>query len=96
MLSEIEYGLRASALVLRNRRATAVSANCPIVSQLILFLAARLVGGSFVFWFRDIFALALAGDRFKRERRSYKLAAHGIGTIERFLLRHGDRVLCIS
>ncbi len=96
VLSEIEYGLRASALVLRNRRATVVSANCPIVSQLILFLAARLVGGSFVFWLQDIFALALTSDRFERERRSYKLAARGIGTIERFLLRHSDRVLCIS
>lgn len=96
ILSEIEYGLRASALVLRNRRATVVSANCPIVSQLILFLAARLVRGSFVFWLQDIFGLALNSDRFERERRSYKLAARGIGAIERFLLRHSNRVLCIS
>lgn len=96
ILSEIEYGLRASALVLRNRRATVVSANCPIVSQLILFLAARLVRGSFVFWLQDIFGLALKSDRFERERRSYKLAARGIGAIERFLLRHSNRVLCIS
>jgi colanic acid biosynthesis glycosyl transferase WcaI len=96
ILSEIEYGLRASALVLRNRRATVVSANCPIVSQLILFLACRLVGASFVFWLQDIFGLALDSDRFERERRSYKLAARGIGAIERFLLRHSNRVLCIS
>ncbi len=96
ILSEIEYGLRASALVLRNRRATVVSANCPIVSQLFLFLASRLVGGSFVFWLQDIFGLALNSDRFERERRSYRLAARGIGAIERFLLRHSSRVLCIS
>ncbi len=96
ILSEIEYGLRASALVLRNRRATVVSANCPIISQLILFLAARLVRGSFVFWLQDIFGLALKSDRFEKERRSYKLAARGIGAIERFLLRHSNRVLCIS
>jgi colanic acid biosynthesis glycosyl transferase WcaI len=96
ILSEIEYGLRAAALVLRNRRATVVSANCPIVSQLILFLATRLVGGSFVFWLQDIFGLALNSDRFERERRSYKLAARGIGAIERFLLRHSNRVVCIS
>jgi colanic acid biosynthesis glycosyl transferase WcaI len=97
MRAELDYGRRLSAAVKRVRPNVVLTANGPLLSQLVLARAARSVGAAFAFWVQDLYAPA--AQQMLNERLPSPVARLGAAPfawLERRLLRRSDAVVTIG
>lgn len=89
--SELRLGLAAGRLILRRRPTGVVATNMPVLSALVMWSAAAVVGARRVLWFQDAqagLAAAVRGPRHPVTRVARVL--------ERQALRRADRVIAVS
>ncbi len=90
--SEIVYGIRTAALVWRARPDSVLTSNVPLLSLLLIAMAARLRGSRWVLWLQDI----QTGLAVQSLSGSARIATSALGSLERFLIRQADAVVVID
>jgi putative colanic acid biosynthesis glycosyltransferase WcaI len=90
--SEIVYGLRTAALLWRARPDSVLASNVPLLSLLLIAIAARLRGARWVLWLQDI----QTGLATQSLSGSARVATSALGSLERLLIRQADAVVVID
>jgi colanic acid biosynthesis glycosyl transferase WcaI len=92
---EWSYGRTLSRRIAVARPDVVISANTPLVSQMLALRASRRVGSSFVYWLQDL--ISVAGRRLVGERVPFGDAlAFPLTILERRMLAASDSVIAIS
>lgn len=90
--SEVVYGVRSARLVLRSRPNGVLTSNVPLISLLLIALAARARRSRWVMWLQDV-QTGLAMQSLSGVGRA---ASWVLGALERWLIRSADQVVVIS
>lgn len=94
LVDEIRYGIGSSRLVRRVRPNHVLASQVPLVSLLIMWVAARTTGAVLVLWLQDIQA-GLARHTLGRTRKS-RFVGDALRRLERFIIRKADHIIAIS
>ncbi len=87
-IDEIDYGVRSASQLRRLRPDHAVAAQLPVLSLVILMLAARVLRIPLTLWLQDIQSVIAQGQS--------KRAAQVLGFFEDYAIRHASQIITIS
>jgi colanic acid biosynthesis glycosyl transferase WcaI len=90
------YGRRVASRVARFRPDVVLSANTPLLSQLLLQRRSRRHGARFVFWQQDVISVAIGRFVAVKLPRPFRVLALPFSFLETYLLRRSDAVVPIS
>jgi colanic acid biosynthesis glycosyl transferase WcaI len=95
LLSEVDLAQGCFRLVVKERPTRIFSSCMPIISQVGVYLSARLVGAEFVYWLQDISSIGGLAS-FPNANPLLAAVVRLNGYIERALLRRSDKVIAIA
>lgn len=96
LLHDFRYSFQLADEALAFRPDLVLSADCPLLSQLVLQKASASMGAQFVFWLQDLFGEALGAVVSRKNRLAGQVVSLPFKTLERQILRKSDNVLAIA
>ncbi len=96
VLQELEYGRALLPHVRRFEPDVVLSANTPLLAQLLLHRACRRNGAAVVYWQQDLYGEAMKRGAGRRIPLAGRLAGEAFVALERRIVRDSDAVVAIS
>jgi colanic acid biosynthesis glycosyl transferase WcaI len=96
VIGELDYGTRLARMVMSRRPAIVLSANTPLVSQLLLWGACQAVRARKVYWVQDFLGRGVRSILQQRNAIIGAVIGRAFEVLETALLRWSDAIVVIS